>query len=173
MTIVSRRALVARLANSGGRPTVSPTEGDFLLLLMTSRITSSLLFPLPVTWPSLDSVLLPLVRPFSMPSLDPTLDRADRARFHNCISTTWQHNGVCEWCKPLFSCSRLVLLSGGEFISHGFDVLISDGGGGLGIVNQHSHPFHTVKHAKLSSRWGEHVEKLWRSCKYKYGGEGK
>lgn len=119
-------------------------------------------------------VLLSFVTAFSMSSLDPTLDSAECTCFHDCISPKWQHNGACEWCKPLFSCSRLVLLSVAQFFAHGFDVLISDGGGGgVDILNKHSHPFHTVKHAKLSSRWGGHVEKLWRSCKYKLGGEGK
>lgn len=130
---------------------------DFLLLLMTSRITSGLLFPLPARWPSLHSVPLSPVSPVSMPSRDPSQDGAEGARFHHCISTKWQHNGAREWCKPLFSCSRLGLWNGGEFFSHGFDMMGGGWGGG-----RYKQAFRSLSHCKACC-WAAGEGSMWKN----------
>lgn len=89
--------LVNGLTNCVGMPQMPPIEMDFLPLLMTSLITSGLLFPLPVSWPIPTFTVLSLVTPFSLHCLDPTLDRIECAYFYNCISKGWQYNGALKW----------------------------------------------------------------------------
>lgn len=140
-------------------------EMDFPFLLVTSCITSSLLFPLPVSWPCPASILLSLVTPFSMYCPDLTLDRRNMP----ASTTVFQHNDTMEHLK-VTSLYLDALCSPLELQNSFLVALTCPFTMQLDILK--ACHIHTIKHAELGSRWGKHVEKLWRSCKFKLRAEG-